>query len=394
MAITNEKLLGEVGLAQLIKNIKGAIDAVKEDVLGKDHFLKNVNYNGTTNELEFTWNLEVENGEEKFTTKKIPLTGLIDTYVFDSSFSTSAGSGTTGKGQSVSLAKASGTVLGGIKTGFTLDTTGKNYPVVVDESGNAYVNVPWQNTQNANTWRPVKAGATTLSDSTTTLEVVGGTNISVELTAAGALTINNTYTYTHPTNGKVTDNGFVKVTVDNLGHVTGTAAVALADLTALGAYDASKLAGDISSALNGYVKGSGTSGLAVWTTDGLSSAAQITQAQHPVAGSGTVSSATAADTNLAWEAAVVTGVTRDANGHITAVNTTKLPKQPTFTSNSYSLGTGDEEGEVKLTGTDKTTSAKVNGWDDLVERIEAIEAALSKIMAAADIESSWAANFK
>jgi len=34
--------------------------------------------------------------------------------------------------------------LGGIKTGFTEDAANKNYPVVVDGDGNAYVNVPWQ----------------------------------------------------------------------------------------------------------------------------------------------------------------------------------------------------------------------------------------------------------
>ena len=39
------------------------------------------------------------------------------------------------------LPQASGSVLGGIKTGFT--QVDKNYPVKLDSSGNAYVNVPW-----------------------------------------------------------------------------------------------------------------------------------------------------------------------------------------------------------------------------------------------------------
>lgn len=43
------------------------------------------------------------------------------------------------------LPVASATKLGGIKTGYTTD--GKNYKVQVDDSGNAYVNVPWTDTK-------------------------------------------------------------------------------------------------------------------------------------------------------------------------------------------------------------------------------------------------------
>lgn len=43
-----------------------------------------------------------------------------------------------------SLPTASATVKGGVKTGFT--TTGKDYAVSIDTSGNLHVNVPWENT--------------------------------------------------------------------------------------------------------------------------------------------------------------------------------------------------------------------------------------------------------
>ena len=43
----------------------------------------------------------------------------------------------------INLKTASINEIGGIKTGFTVDTANKNYPVVIDGSGNAYVNVPW-----------------------------------------------------------------------------------------------------------------------------------------------------------------------------------------------------------------------------------------------------------
>lgn len=50
-------------------------------------------------------------------------------------------SGVTGKPSSFTPPIATASVLGGIKAGYT--TSGKNYKVQVDSSGNAYVNVPW-----------------------------------------------------------------------------------------------------------------------------------------------------------------------------------------------------------------------------------------------------------
>lgn len=50
-------------------------------------------------------------------------------------------SGVTGKPSTFTPPTSSATVLGGIKVGYT--TSGKNYKVQLDSSGNAYVNVPW-----------------------------------------------------------------------------------------------------------------------------------------------------------------------------------------------------------------------------------------------------------
>lgn len=46
-------------------------------------------------------------------------------------------------GTNYELPTAQENALGGVKTGFTVDSVNKNYPVQVDGSGNAYVNVPW-----------------------------------------------------------------------------------------------------------------------------------------------------------------------------------------------------------------------------------------------------------
>lgn len=53
-------------------------------------------------------------------------------------------SGVTGKPSAFTPPTSSATVLGGIKVGYT--TSGKNYKVQLDLSGNAYVNVPWTDT--------------------------------------------------------------------------------------------------------------------------------------------------------------------------------------------------------------------------------------------------------
>lgn len=65
-------------------------------------------------------------------------------------------SGVTGKPSTFTPPTSSATVLGGIKVGYT--TSGKNYKVQLDSSGNAYVNVPW--TDNNTTYN--KATADTL----------------------------------------------------------------------------------------------------------------------------------------------------------------------------------------------------------------------------------------
>lgn len=62
-------------------------------------------------------------------------------------------SGVTGKPETFTPPTSSATVLGGIKVGYT--TSGNNYKVRLDSSGNAYVNVPW--TDNNTTYNEATA---------------------------------------------------------------------------------------------------------------------------------------------------------------------------------------------------------------------------------------------
>lgn len=101
-------------------------------------------------------------------------------------------SGVTGKPNTFTPPTSSATVLGGIKVGYT--TSGKNYKVQLDSSGNAYVNVPW--TDNNTTYN--QATADTLG-----LVKIGyatsGKNYAVVLDGNGKMYVNVPWTDTNTT---------------------------------------------------------------------------------------------------------------------------------------------------------------------------------------------------
>lgn len=113
-------------------------------------------------------------------------------------------SGVTGKPSTFTPPTSSATVLGGIKVGYT--TSGKNYKVQLDSSGNAYVNVPWTdnnttyNQATADTLGLVKIGYTT-----------SGKNYAVSLDSNGKMYVNVPWTDSNTT--------YTQATSDNLGLV-------------------------------------------------------------------------------------------------------------------------------------------------------------------------------
>lgn len=112
-------------------------------------------------------------------------------------------SGVTGKPSTFAPPTSSATVLGGIKVGYP--TSGRNYKVQLDSSGNAYVNVPW--TDNNTTYN--EATADTLG-----LVKIGyasnGKNYAV-LLANGKMYVNVPWTDSNTT--------YTQATSDNLGLV-------------------------------------------------------------------------------------------------------------------------------------------------------------------------------
>lgn len=113
-------------------------------------------------------------------------------------------SGVTGKPSTFAPPTSSAAVLGGIKVGYT--TSGKNYKVQVDSSGNAFVNVPWAdnnttyNQATADTLGLVKIGYSS-----------SGKNYAVSLDPNGKMYVNVPWTDNNTT--------YAQATSDNLGLV-------------------------------------------------------------------------------------------------------------------------------------------------------------------------------
>lgn len=109
-------------------------------------------------------------------------------------------SGVTGKPSTFAPPTAAASTLGGVKVGYT--TSGKNYKLQVDASGNAFVNVPWTdnnttyNQATADTLGLVKIGYTS-----------SGKNYAVSLDANGKMYVNVPWTDTNTTYGVVGANG-------------------------------------------------------------------------------------------------------------------------------------------------------------------------------------------
>lgn len=152
-------------------------------------------------------------------------------------------SGVTGKPSTFTPPTSSATVLGGIKVGYT--TSGKNYKVQLDSFGNAYVNVPWTDTNTTytnmgaasasaagkaglvpapaagaqgkylrgdGTWQtPPNTTYAKANTSTLGLVMIGyaenGKNYPVELDGSGKMFVNVPWTDTNTTYGVVGANG-------------------------------------------------------------------------------------------------------------------------------------------------------------------------------------------
>ena len=123
--------------------------------------------------------------------------------------------------RTISLKQATSGELGGIKIGYT--ESGKNYPVELDSSGKAFVNVPWVNTTyvaattstaglmsaaDKSKLDGIAAGATANKGTVTSVAMTVPTGLTVSgspITSAGTLALSLTAGYSIPTTAKQTN---------------------------------------------------------------------------------------------------------------------------------------------------------------------------------------------
>lgn len=109
-----------------------------------------------------------------------------DSRAFITSISQAKDGKITAHKQNVPTATKTG--LGLVKGG---TTSGKTYGVDVAVDGSMTVNVPWENTQNANTWRNISLGGTAYKGTGTdsgALNLIGGNNVDISIKDAGKST--------------------------------------------------------------------------------------------------------------------------------------------------------------------------------------------------------------
>lgn len=109
-----------------------------------------------------------------------------DSRAFITSISQAKDGKITAHKQNIPTATKTG--LGLVKGG---TTSGKTYGVDVAVDGSMTVNVPWENTQNANTWRNISLGGTAYKGTGTdsgALNLIGGNNVDISIKDAGKST--------------------------------------------------------------------------------------------------------------------------------------------------------------------------------------------------------------
>ena len=130
------------------------------------------------------------------------------------------------------IPQATDTILGGVKLGY--QENGKNYPIRTDETGKAYVNVPWAESGPGYVHPKFTPHDADLYKITVNDEghVSNATAVTKEDITALGIPAQDTV-YTHPSYVP-REAGMYKVTVDSTGHVSNVAIVTKADITSLG----------------------------------------------------------------------------------------------------------------------------------------------------------------
>ncbi len=188
---------------------------------------------------------------------------------------------------------------------------------------------------NQNAFSNVVVGSTTIAadSKTDSLTLVAGSNVTITPDATNdKITIAATDTkYTHPSYTAKTS-GLYKVTVDDTGHVSAATAVTKADITALGIP-----ASDTNTVTTVTTTGNGNAITAISATNGAITATKGATflTSHPSITAGTNSTTTASPA-IGGSFTVIGSITKDTNGHVTAIET-KTVTLPSLSFESTAL---------------------------------------------------------
>lgn len=264
--------------------------------------------------------------------------------------STWTGVGKTGTVTKIST--ASGLTGGDITTSGTIGlaatgTPGTYYRVVVD----SYGRVTSGNTSDANSWRPIKVNGTNfLTDSSTALNVSGGSNVTVTTGATGLLTIASTYNDSKVEQKIVNTNGEYRILLKaNTNNTDETNNSMYASGITVNPSKSEITATNFNGKLNGITPTNNTGTVTSVAAGGGLSGGTITT-------SGTIGMAAVGTAGTYGPTANVTGtegttikipqITTDAYGRVTSVTERTLTnKNSTYTVNNGKLS-------LKVNGTE------------------------------------------
>lgn len=234
----------------------------------------------------------------------------------------------TSQGYLTSIPAATSNAYGGIQIGYT--TSGKNYAVELS-NGKAYVNVPWTSYSiaNASTAGLVKPINVITKPSINSITTTSGRYYSVQMSSDGNMFVNVPWVQGSSNPGTVTSitagAGLTGGTITSSGTIKAKLRTeGLMSLDSINASSTSNRVYAVQQDKSGYLA------VSVPWTDTNTDTKVTSVANHYTPSGGTTLSASGGSSLTAGSSQVVTGITKDAAGHVTGITSGSLPAAPTL----------------------------------------------------------------
>lgn len=244
------------------------------------------------------------------------------------------------------IPEATSSSYGGIQIGYA--TSGKNYAVELSD-GKAYVNVPWTSYSiaSASTAGLVKPINVITKPSINSITTTSGRYYSVQMSSDGNMFVNVPWVQGSSNLGTVTSitagAGLTGGTITSSGTIKAKLRTeVLMSLDSINASSTSNRVYAVQQDKSGYLA------VSVPWTDTNTDTKVTSVANHYTPSGGTTLSASGESSLTAGSSKVVTGITKDAAGHVTGITSGSLPAAPTL-SGLGGIGTVSASGTAPLT---------------------------------------------